>query len=74
MSGKGGVGKSTITASLALNLSMMGFKVGVLDADVSGPNIPHLLGVENEHITGSENGRWSRSVPQRDQDRVRRVR
>ncbi len=56
VSGKGGVGKSTITASLALNLSMMGFKVGVLDADVSGPNIPHLLGLEGRHLEGSEKG------------------
>jgi len=56
VSGKGGVGKSTITASLALNLSMMGFKVGVLDADISGPNIPHLLGLEGRHLEGSEKG------------------
>ena len=46
VSGKGGVGKSTVAASLALNLSMMGYRVGILDADVSGPNIPHLLGLE----------------------------
>ncbi|MCD1294617.1 ATP-binding protein [Methanocella sp. CWC-04] len=56
VSGKGGVGKSTITASLALNFSMMGYRVGVLDADVSGPNIPHLLGVEGHKLTGSELG------------------
>jgi ATP-binding protein involved in chromosome partitioning len=56
VSGKGGVGKSTITASLALNLSMMGYKVGVLDADVSGPNIPHLLGLEGKKLEGSELG------------------
>ncbi|OPY25759.1 MAG: antiporter inner membrane protein [Methanocella sp. PtaU1.Bin125] len=56
VSGKGGVGKSTITASLALNLSMMGYRVGVLDADVSGPNIPHLLGLEGRHLEGSALG------------------
>ena len=56
VSGKGGVGKSTVTAGLALNLSMMGFKVGVLDADVSGPNMPHLLGLEGKKLTGSELG------------------
>src|SRR5271157_584040 len=56
VSGKGGVGKSTVTASLALNLSMMGFKVGVLDADVSGPNIPHLLGLEGKKLSGSPEG------------------
>ncbi|HEX4146139.1 MAG TPA: Mrp/NBP35 family ATP-binding protein [Pirellulales bacterium] len=43
-SGKGGVGKSTIAASLALGLSKAGSKVGLLDADVYGPSIPHLLG------------------------------
>ena len=44
-SGKGGVGKSTISASLALALRQAGSKVGLLDADVYGPSIPHLLGV-----------------------------
>ena len=44
-SGKGGVGKSTIAAALALGLSRSGAKVGLMDADVYGPSIPHLLGV-----------------------------
>jgi len=44
-SGKGGVGKSTIAASLALGLSRAGSRVGLMDADVYGPSIPHLLGV-----------------------------
>jgi ATP-binding protein involved in chromosome partitioning len=44
-SGKGGVGKSTIAAALALGLSNAGSKVGLMDADVYGPSIPHLLGV-----------------------------
>jgi len=56
VSGKGGVGKSTVAASLALNLSMMGYRVGILDADVSGPNIPHLLGLEGKRLTGTELG------------------
>ena len=43
-SGKGGVGKSTVATSLALALHRMGSKVGLLDADVYGPSIPHLLG------------------------------
>ncbi len=43
-SGKGGVGKSTIAASLALGLQRAGCKVGLMDADVYGPSIPHLLG------------------------------
>jgi ATP-binding protein involved in chromosome partitioning len=49
-SGKGGVGKSTIAASLALGLKNAGCKVGLMDADVYGPSIPHLLGV-NERPT-----------------------
>jgi len=44
-SGKGGVGKSTIAASLALGLKRAGSKVGLLDTDVYGPSIPHLLGL-----------------------------
>ena len=44
-SGKGGVGKSTIATSVALTLSNMGCKVGLMDADVYGPSIPHLLGI-----------------------------
>ena len=44
-SGKGGVGKSTIAASLALGLKRAGCKVGLMDADVYGPSIPHLLGL-----------------------------
>jgi ATP-binding protein involved in chromosome partitioning len=45
-SGKGGVGKSTIAASIALGLARAGSKVGLMDADVYGPSIPHLLGIE----------------------------
>jgi ATP-binding protein involved in chromosome partitioning len=56
VSGKGGVGKSTITASLAVSLSMLGYRVGVIDADVSGPNMPHLLGLEGHKLMGSEEG------------------
>lgn len=44
-SGKGGVGKSTIAASLALGLKRAGCRVGLMDADIYGPSIPHLLGV-----------------------------
>ena len=45
-SGKGGVGKSTVAALLALTLRRMGSRVGLMDADVYGPSIPHLLGLE----------------------------
>ena len=51
-SGKGGVGKSTIASSLALGLKRSGAKVGLMDADVYGPSIPHLLGV-NERPTAT---------------------
>ena len=45
LGGKGGVGKSTVAVNLSLTLAAMGFRVGVLDGDLNGPDIPHLLGV-----------------------------
>jgi ATP-binding protein involved in chromosome partitioning len=50
-SGKGGVGKSSVTVNLAAALSSRGFKVGVLDADVYGHSIPRLLGIEGQRPT-----------------------
>ncbi len=50
-SGKGGVGKSSVTVNLAAALSKRGFKVGVLDADVYGHSIPRLLGIEGQRPT-----------------------
>lgn len=51
MSGKGGVGKSTMTALLAAGLKDKGFKVGVLDADITGPSIPKMFGVNERPKT-----------------------
>jgi Mrp family chromosome partitioning ATPase len=56
MSGKGGVGKSTVSALLARQLARMGYAVGVLDADITGPSIPRLLGVRNGRVEESEMG------------------
>ena len=56
MSGKGGVGKSTISALLAKTLTHMGYTVGVMDADITGPSIPRLMGVKNARIDQNELG------------------
>ncbi len=56
MSGKGGVGKSTITALLAVHYARKGKKVGILDADFLGPSIPHLFGITDSRISVSDEG------------------
>jgi ATP-binding protein involved in chromosome partitioning len=50
LSGKGGVGKSTVSTNIAYGLYMAGHKVGLLDADLHGPNIPQMLGVEGMRL------------------------
>jgi Mrp family chromosome partitioning ATPase len=56
MSGKGGVGKSTVSANLAVSLSMEGYRTGILDGDIHGPNIPKVLGVTGQYLTGDKKG------------------
>jgi Mrp family chromosome partitioning ATPase len=56
LSGKGGVGKSSITTQLALTLSLQGHSVGVLDIDLTGPNIPRFFGVEKAKVTQAPGG------------------
>ena len=55
MSGKGGVGTSLVTSSLAAKLKKKGYKVGILDADITGPSIPKMFGL-NETANGDGNG------------------
>ncbi|KAJ5495252.1 Cytosolic Fe-S cluster assembly factor cfd1 [Penicillium diatomitis] len=56
LSGKGGVGKSSVTLQLALALSLHGKSVGILDIDLTGPSIPRLVGLEDAKITQSPTG------------------
>lgn len=55
VSGKGGVGKSMVTASLAVQMARKGFKVGIMDADITGPSMPQMFGL-NERAMGNDQG------------------
>jgi len=56
MSGKGGVGKTTVAVNLAVALAKLGLRVGILDGDVHGPNIPKMLGIDKNGLYMGENG------------------
>jgi ATP-binding protein involved in chromosome partitioning len=56
MSGKGGVGKSTVAVNLAAAFAKKGYKTGIMDSDVHGPNVPKMFGVEGKQLKFDKNG------------------
>lgn len=56
MSGKGGVGKSSVTSLIAVSLKNKGYKVGILDADITGPSIPKVFGINKKRASSIEDG------------------
>ena len=57
MSGKGGVGKSTVSSNLAQALSMKGYQTGLMDIDITGPNIPMMFHIEDEKLYANDNNK-----------------
>jgi Mrp family chromosome partitioning ATPase len=57
MSGKGGVGKSTVSSNLAQALSLKGYQTGLMDIDITGPNIPKMFRIEDEKLYANENNK-----------------
>ena len=56
ISGKGGVGKTTVAVNLAYGLAVKGYKTGILDVDIHGPNIAKMLGIEDKKLMSTESG------------------
>lgn len=71
LSGKGGVGKSSVTTQTALSLALKGFNVGVLDIDLTGPSLPRMFGVEKKQVHQSRLGWIPVSVYKNGEDKTR---
>lgn len=65
MSGKGGVGKSTVATNIALGLAMSGHPTGIMDIDIHGPNVPKMLGLEGARVIAEDDGLLPVELPPR---------